>query len=767
MLYILFACATNDSEQSIEIFEAKDGYAGEGRKAKAAPSPSAPDELDVQMEMEEELSGGNSGLGLKGRGFGGGGLAMGSRADEVEVSIPQAELSTAVRAWFPETFVFEPYIRTDSEGQASHRFTLPDRLTTWKFLALGHDRNGNLGGANYEIRGTLPQYIDPVFPPFMRQGDKIILPILATNTEQTALKTTLSLQVSGGFINKDNIPLTIPAQGSELTEVALNAKDIGRLSIKVDLDGIDAVRDDFVVYPKGRQIQSIERGVLSAERILEWDPPEDSIQNSTTLKLALYPGALGIFRSELQRAPSRADWTNFAYTVILANQSQELFETFGLTEELESLQELTSKSSKKLFTTLMSNNLTFYPEAIEAFLSVPDNEVLKRTGVNVANLVADSQNPDGTFNPPTLGNTDPTIGSTVQSVIIQTAKHIHILETAAELIPEFKARSDRASLLANQGLQRLWPQSKDPYTASWLLLSGLGNEPLRKEWTDLIIESLVEVEGQWTFELEPHIKNAAGHNVNPLEYAALASLALKGNLNIRASLLGQIMIGYRPNSGWGNPSENRVILLALTELVQNDFPEELKITIKEDDVAIATSTFSQSQLKDLVMIQLPIDAKPDTKWTIESSPPALNVSYSATFEAYVPVVDQSEINGLSFKIDRPKTLKVNTPTDLPITISIPRLTDFTLLLELPVGVKITPDSLTKLQLSNHSNDNLELDIEQNDQSITIKGTMQKASILSLTPQVVAQFKGQLSDGTQVLMAQNTELILPSKQWTIR
>src|SRR5262252_2794966 len=77
------------------------------------------------------------------------------------------------RAWFPETFLFEPLVVTDADGAASLKVRVPDRLTTWRVLALAHSRGGAQAGAVARFQGTLPTYVDPVVPPFLLVGDEV------------------------------------------------------------------------------------------------------------------------------------------------------------------------------------------------------------------------------------------------------------------------------------------------------------------------------------------------------------------------------------------------------------------------------------------------------------------------------------------------------------------------------------------------------------------------------------------------------------------
>src|SRR5262249_54127178 len=83
----------------------------------------------------------------------------------------------SVRAWFPETFLSEPRLITDPKGQARVTVKIPDRLTTWRVLALAHSRAGAQGGTTAQLLGTLPVYVEIAAPPLLRAGDRLTLPV--------------------------------------------------------------------------------------------------------------------------------------------------------------------------------------------------------------------------------------------------------------------------------------------------------------------------------------------------------------------------------------------------------------------------------------------------------------------------------------------------------------------------------------------------------------------------------------------------------------
>ncbi|MGI5865882.1 MAG: alpha-2-macroglobulin family protein, partial [Myxococcales bacterium] len=82
----------------------------------------------------------------------GAGIATGGATDGFEDSGGSEgegtrQAATPSRAWFPETFLFDPLVVTDEQGKASVPVRVPDRLTSWRVLALAHSRDGAQAGA--------------------------------------------------------------------------------------------------------------------------------------------------------------------------------------------------------------------------------------------------------------------------------------------------------------------------------------------------------------------------------------------------------------------------------------------------------------------------------------------------------------------------------------------------------------------------------------------------------------------------------------------
>ena len=763
MIWLLLGCAAEEPTAKTETVESPEALEEEIwlsedmlKKEKAAsPSPSAAAAESAEEPVHSEAllqmlaTGGNSqGLGGVNSAFGADEVDLAAALEGIEGTAKDAP-KTTLRSWFPETFIFEPLIETNADGHASYSLIVPDRLTTWRILGLAHNSTGQTAGSVHEFLGTLPQYVDPAFPPFMRLGDKLELPILSTNTAQDKVQSRLNINVQGGQISKDNIAIQIPPLGSVRSTTTLEATETGEMDITIDLKGIDAIKNQIPVYPLGQMQISTERGILNAEQAFQWSPPENALPNSTRLQLSIYPGALGFFRSELRRSAGE-DFNANVYRIVIAHQMKSLMEKMGIDESFDKLNRQLEQAAQQLYFNLENNRVEDKINVVEAFLAIEDNLVMHRTGISMANQIADAQRADGT-----IGS-----ASTVQQHLVNMAWVAMIFQSVAEIEPELKPRSDRVIQLINQGIPRLWAQHKDGYTAAWLYATGLGSEAQRTEWQQFVRESLTEKDGQWSLAIPEGVQSLQGLPPNQSEYHALASVVLQSDLDISASLLGEVMTSYRPQNGWGQAQRNQIIFYCLTQSVQQAIPDEVTLEILDQETRLSTTTVQKSELQDLVYIDIPLDSNEASKWRIKVSPPVPSMSFSANFSHYEPIKDNSEKDGLGFSMTRPSKLKVNQATELPITIALPKRTHFTLQLSLPVGIKITAEAQKELE-------NQSFTLVQNDEELSISGRSGDQTITTLNLMIEAQFKGKLSGGAHTLHTDTTTRTLAPQQWTIQ
>lgn len=150
-----------------------------------------------------------------------------------------AEASSRVRSWFPETFLWAPRVITGTDGAAEVGVDLPDSLTTWRVLGLAASRDGQQAGAELSLLSTLPLYVDLLLPERVRLGDRWLVPVQVVNTTAEAWSGRLSVQGVGLSASAAGT-VSVGARGSRVERAQVEASAPGPASLSAALAGGDA-----------------------------------------------------------------------------------------------------------------------------------------------------------------------------------------------------------------------------------------------------------------------------------------------------------------------------------------------------------------------------------------------------------------------------------------------------------------------------------------------------------------------------------------------
>lgn len=121
-------------------------------------------------------------------------LPSGNAAESAETPIDWSEI--AARKNLNETAFFYPHLLTDENGTVRLEFTIPEALTTWKFLGFAHDsrlRSGLLTGETITAKDLMVQ---PNPPRFLREGDLVEFTVKVTNKSSAAVTGKVRLEFS-------------------------------------------------------------------------------------------------------------------------------------------------------------------------------------------------------------------------------------------------------------------------------------------------------------------------------------------------------------------------------------------------------------------------------------------------------------------------------------------------------------------------------------------------------------------------------------------
>ena len=139
--------------------------------------------LKEKMVMLEEFGGGGSNEGL-------------SSADEAALNHVQ------VREKLNETAFFYPALESDNQGNVAINFTLPESVTTWKFMGLAHDKEMRNGLLVDEAVAQKTVMVQPNMPRFLREGDKSTIVVKLFNTSDKKVSGNARMQILDPETNK-------------------------------------------------------------------------------------------------------------------------------------------------------------------------------------------------------------------------------------------------------------------------------------------------------------------------------------------------------------------------------------------------------------------------------------------------------------------------------------------------------------------------------------------------------------------------------------
>ena len=111
------------------------------------------------------------------------------------VSDDAVDAGVQLRENLNETAFFYPALQTDSMGNVSVKFTLPESVTTWRFMGLAHDKEMNNGMVYGKAVASKQVMVQPNMPRFVRVGDQATIVARISNTSENNVKGTAIMQM--------------------------------------------------------------------------------------------------------------------------------------------------------------------------------------------------------------------------------------------------------------------------------------------------------------------------------------------------------------------------------------------------------------------------------------------------------------------------------------------------------------------------------------------------------------------------------------------
>lgn len=149
-------------------------------------------------------------------------VAGGGGADE------EAALDT--RTEIVETAAWLPALVTDASGKATAKVTLPDNLGEFRMMATAVDAEGSAGVAEGSILVTRPYLLAPVIPPFVLDGDKVEIGVLAHNNTDAEVRARVRFW-------DESREVTLPAHGHAKVSVPFTARETKKVTFALEVGG--------------------------------------------------------------------------------------------------------------------------------------------------------------------------------------------------------------------------------------------------------------------------------------------------------------------------------------------------------------------------------------------------------------------------------------------------------------------------------------------------------------------------------------------------
>lgn len=147
---------------------------GQALMSKAMPASESP-QIDMGMVLSDDQS----------------------RPEEPEkTGQTSRDAASLIRSDFRETAFFYPQLLTDSKGNLSFSFQLPDALTRWKLMMIAHTQQLESATQTYFFTAAKDLMIVPNLARFYREGDTVWVTAKIVNSGNQILSGIASLQIS-------------------------------------------------------------------------------------------------------------------------------------------------------------------------------------------------------------------------------------------------------------------------------------------------------------------------------------------------------------------------------------------------------------------------------------------------------------------------------------------------------------------------------------------------------------------------------------------
>mgnify|MGYP000430157257 CR=1 FL=1 len=657
-------------------------------------------------------------------------------AGNAEVADAEGE-EARTRSWFPESLLWQPLVETDNDGVATVPVTVPDQLTTWRVLALAHDRRGQQAGAEHSFVGTLPVYVEPVVPGWLYAGDRVVVPVQAMNTTGDRLSAELTVRATGAASGAAGGALSLSPGGSAVRDLPMDVSGAGTALVSARLQapgGGDAAERSIVVHPEGKPVLTTRGGALAGERSLSLQAPKGADPRTERVEVVVFPGPLAVVQAELERLSGGG--SDGAYAFAVAGHAETLASAVGVELDEAVLRRLRILAWQRVVRATRAPSAGDAADLLMGMQGVSGHELAEQRVRTLERRLQQGQRADGSWSRVSR--------STLQRVIVETS-------LAARVLP---ADATGPRLRAKGALERMLPDVKDPYTAAVVLSTGLVEGEDADALRELVEDAIVERDGQLTLPVPARVVNAWGVRPTSSEMLAVGALALEGEA--RGDLVAALMQRWSAVYGFGAGRADPLALEAIvTALPTHD--GEVTVSLALDGQAAASATLDPSQPG--VPAALTASAKGAKTLTLTASPEVPGLTFVATRRSWVPWGNQQGLAGIDVEVDL-GTPRVGQEGTVTLSVSAPKGTAVTLEQGLPAGASVDTVALGQL-------DTVRSHEVRQDRVILTTRPLGAGEVLKVPLRVTPAFAGRFATVPLKVGAEGQEALVEPVRWTVR
>ncbi len=172
-----------------------------------------------------------------------------------------------IRENFANTIAWEPFLRSDANGEVSFSFRNADKLSTYYVQLYAHDKSMRNATLRREMRVTLPVKIAVVEPQHLYTGDRYVARVSVSNSSAESVSGTVSVRFIEGRDYASAKPLasgskslSIKAGESGSFDCGICAPTVSELGLLVSFTPTDAALGSdavFVSIPVSAAVQTV------------------------------------------------------------------------------------------------------------------------------------------------------------------------------------------------------------------------------------------------------------------------------------------------------------------------------------------------------------------------------------------------------------------------------------------------------------------------------------------------------------------------------